>query len=253
MKILKSPSLLVFIFIAFLIGVPSLYISTQQESLGIQLLLFLVGSYGVSFAAFIALRSFHLAQESDELAGRLRSWRNSPMIYLAGIGIPAVLWLITAILGRLFSATIEPSWVGLAALPIIFITNLGEEIGWRGFALPRLLKSFSPLLASIVLGIIWGIFHIPLYWQRPVFAVLFLASTPALSIFITWLYLRTNGNLILITLAHASYNAWAQVFLTTSAERIMSVSVVVLWVFVGFLILRNGPGLLKNRELISDG
>jgi len=240
MKVFKSPSFLVFIFIAFLIGVPALYFSTLQVSTGIQILLFFLGSYGVSVAAFITIRSFHLTAESDELVNRLRTWRIHPTNYLAGIGVPTAIWLLTALFVYLPGNPIHASWAGLAIFPIIFITNFGEEIGWRGFALPRLLKSFQPLRASIILGVIWGVFHFPLYWQKPLFAILFLAFTPTLSIFITWLFLRSKGSILLSTLIHATYNAWGQVFLINNAEQIMAISVGLSWVFVMLFLARHG-------------
>ena len=253
MKFLKFSPLIFFILIAFLIGIPALYISTLQVSVGIQLLLFLLGSYGVGIAAFITLRSFHLTKESDELVTRLKTWRNSPANYLISIGISTVIWLLTALIVYFLGTTINASWIALAAFPIIFITNLGEEIGWRGFALPQLLKSYQPLNASIILGIVWGVFHFPLYWQRPLFAILFLAFTPALSIIITWLFLKSKGSILLITLVHATYNAWVQVFLTTNGELIMAVSVGVSWMFVILLLTRYGVRLSNSPGSLSEG
>jgi len=253
MKIFKSPPFITFVFIAFLIGFPALYISTLHVSLGIQILLFLLGSYGVSIAAFITLHLFHLTKESGELLNRLKTWRIYPVNYLISISIPTGIWLITAFIVYLAGSTINASWIGLAAFPIILITNLGEEIGWRGFALPQLLKSYQPLNASIVLGIIWGVFHFPLYWQRPLFAILFLAFTPALSIIITWLFLRSKGSILLITLVHATYNAWVQVFLTTNSELIMAVSVGVSWMVVIILLTRYGIRLSNSTGSSSEG
>ena len=253
MKIFKSSPLLNFILIAFLIGIPALYISTIQVAVGIQILLFLLGSYGVSIATFITLRSFHLTKESEELTNRLKTWRNTPMNFLASIGIPTAIWFLTALIVYLVGSTINASWVGLVAFPIIFITNLGEEIGWRGFALPQLLKYYKPLNSSIILGITWGAFHFPLYWQRPLFAILFLAFTPALSIIITWLFLRSKGSILLITLVHATYNAWVQVFLTTNSEFMWAVSVGVSWMFVILLLNRYGIGLTDSPVSLSEG
>ena len=253
MKTFRYSPFLVFILIAFLFGFPALYLSALQVSVGIQILLFLLGSYGVSIAAFITLRSFHLTKESVELINRLKTWRIYPINYLISISIPTGIWLITALIVYLIGSTINASWIGLAAFPIIFITNLGEEIGWRGFALPQLLKSYQPLNASIILGIVWGIFHFPLYWQRPLFAILFLAFTPALSIIITWLFLKSKGSILLITLVHATYNAWVQVFLTTNSEFIMAVSVGVSWMLVILLLTRYGIRLSNSPISLSEG
>jgi membrane protease YdiL (CAAX protease family) len=252
MKIIKSPPFLVFILIAFLIGIPSLYISTLQASVGILLLLFLLSSYGVGIAAFISLRYFHQTKEYAELIIRLKTWRNSPGNYLISIGIPTLIWLLTALIVPLLGKTTNPLWIGLASFPIIFITNFGEEIGWRGFALPHLIKSYTPLGASIILGLIWGAYHFPLYWQNPIFSILFLAFTPAFSILITWLFIRSKGSIFLSTLIHATYNAWGQVFLGTNKEQIMAVSVGVSWVLVILILARYGVSLSYSPDSLSS-
>ena len=93
-------------------------------------------------------------------------------------------------------------------------TNLWEEIGWRGFALPRLQKRFSPLVASLVLGFLWSLWHLALVLNPieemaalPIWANL--PYTLALSILYTWLYNHARGNLSVVSLFHAMTNAAA--------------------------------------------
>ena len=94
---------------------------------------------------------------------------------------------------------------------MFFNGPLGEEAGWRGFALPRLQQKFSPLIASIILGFIWGAWH----W---ILDFMHLSANPymfftrlgyiALAILFTWLYNRTKGKSLLpVFLLHASMNA----------------------------------------------
>jgi membrane protease YdiL (CAAX protease family) len=90
--------------------------------------------------------------------------------------------------------------------------SLGEEIGWRGFLLPELLRRMSPLAASVVVGVVWGLWHLPvdLYAgfglhgigavvARVVYAV-------PMSILFTWFFLRTGGSLLVALLLHTSLN-----------------------------------------------
>lgn len=89
---------------------------------------------------------------------------------------------------------------------------LTEEVAWRGFALPRLLDRMSPLAASLLLGAIWALWHLPILvsdpsGQRP--PVQFGLAVIAMSILHTWLYQRTNGSVLLVTLFHAMINALA--------------------------------------------
>lgn len=92
---------------------------------------------------------------------------------------------------------------------------LGEEAGWRSFLLPQLQKRFDPLLASVYLGLIWGIWHLPLHvtgYYNQVFGsswgglLLRLFTTIPLAIIFTWLYNRTHGNLLVTIVLHTMVN-----------------------------------------------
>lgn len=91
---------------------------------------------------------------------------------------------------------------------IDFIAN-GEEIGWRGYVLPRLQTKYGGLASSLILGVIWGFWHLPKYlthWNTVTF-LWFMAHMLSASIIYTWLYNGTRGSLLLVTLFHASTNA----------------------------------------------
>jgi uncharacterized protein len=120
---------------------------------------------------------------------------------------------------------IEEPW--LIPLIFLFMLFLGgsvqEEFGWRGFALPRLLEIQTPFLASLVLGVIWGVWHLPLVFISGVsqeymsFAV-FLPLTLAFSFIFTWVYLRTNLNLFSALLLHTTINTSLNLFPTVELE-----------------------------------
>ena len=98
-----------------------------------------------------------------------------------------------------------------AFLYVLFFSVLGEEIGWRGYALPRLLENFNALTSSLILGLIWGIWHLPLFWMAGNFHAnipfsAFLLQVIAFSIVYTWMFVGTNGNLLLPHLFHAASN-----------------------------------------------
>jgi membrane protease YdiL (CAAX protease family) len=90
----------------------------------------------------------------------------------------------------------------------------GEEMGWRGYVLPRLQSKYSALVSSLIVGVIWGIWHFPKFLapgNDSSFA-LFMVKVMADAILYTWLYNNTKGSLLLVTLFHASGNT-AGVFL----------------------------------------
>jgi hypothetical protein len=92
-----------------------------------------------------------------------------------------------------------------------------EEFGWRGYALPKLLRKFNPLSASLVLGAVWGLWHLPLFYipgtgQSNMPFWIFLCYTAEFSIVYTWLFLQTSRNLFSALLLHATINTSMAVF-----------------------------------------
>jgi uncharacterized protein len=132
-------------------------------------------------------------------------WRVSPRYYLYALGLPIVLLAIVnvelALLGESLDLAALPGRLPGYAATLVFVAFLGggfEEPGWRGFALPRLQRRHSPLVATLLLGLLWGLWHTPLY--GPLGFVLPLV----LAFYYTWLYNRT-GSVLLCILLHASF------------------------------------------------
>ncbi len=101
--------------------------------------------------------------------------------------------------------------VPIALVVTLFMGPLQEELGWRGYALPRLLRRWSSVRASLVLGVAWACWHLPLYGldaggQERAPLVLFLVSVVALSIVYTWLWLSTGRSLLIAVLLHSAIN-----------------------------------------------
>jgi len=143
----------------------------------------------------------------------------------------------------------------------MFSGPISEEAGWRGFALPRLQKKFSALISSLILGVIWTCWHIPLFFLTgatqmtipfPIYLVLVVTQT----IYATWLYNNTKGCLIITTLAHFSFNLTGtlitglvslmppMLFYMTAGPSLFVIVVVVIFVF-GAKYLSRKP----EREL----
>jgi len=88
---------------------------------------------------------------------------------------------------------------------------VGEELGWRGYALPRLLERFSPFVATLILGLIWAIWHVPAFYfpgmpQSQINLPMFFLGAVSISMFMTWHQLRSSGSLILAILTHLMAN-----------------------------------------------
>lgn len=111
---------------------------------------------------------------------------------------------------------------GEGASPMVFVpvfflfdalTN-GEEIGWRGYLLPRVQAKHGALAASLIIGLLWGFWHLPKYLGAENFAMFpwLMLKTAADAVLFTWVYNSTRGSLLLVTIMHASANT-AGVFL----------------------------------------
>jgi uncharacterized protein len=99
----------------------------------------------------------------------------------------------------------------LLILILAFTDGLGEEVGWRGFALPRLQQWLAPSVASVVLGGVWAVWHLPLLWTHGAplegrsFVLLLLQLVPTAVLF-TWVFNHTRGSVLIAVLLHATQN-----------------------------------------------
>jgi membrane protease YdiL (CAAX protease family) len=152
-----------------------------------------------------------------KLLGRLLIWRTNPLWYLVVILGPVVLTggvvLLNALMGGPALSLGMPllGVLSMLAFSIVPGSALGEEIGWRGYALPRLQSRMSALGASLIIGPIWALWHLPLWLtgtpgRTPTLYAAFVISVIALSVILTWVYNSTGGSLLMVVLLHATYN-----------------------------------------------
>ena len=103
----------------------------------------------------------------------------------------------------------------------LFGGALNEEPGWRGFALPRLQRRFTPLIASLIIGALWGLWHVPYHllgiYGGGAFGALIRVMDIPRAVLFTWVYNRSKGNLLILLLLHASTNTTSY-FLNRSWE-----------------------------------
>ena len=135
-------------------------------------------------------------------------------------GLFLIAWLLVNVQGggwgssALRGGVLESAWLLLVmfAHNLLLGGSLGEEIGWRGFLLPELLKRMSPLAASLVLGVVWGLWHLPIdlyasFGVQGLGAILMrVIYVLPLSVLFTWFYLKSKGSLLIALLLHTSLN-----------------------------------------------
>jgi membrane protease YdiL (CAAX protease family) len=141
-----------------------------------------------------------------ELYGRLLLWRVNPLWYVAALLVPAL--LLSALLGLLQLAGRQGPLVyfpAAGALVAGLVISVAEEIGWRGYALPRLEARYGAFLGSVLLGVAWYLWHIPMFLGQDVpmnlVLVMLLFFTGA-SLYMSWIARGTGQSLLLASLAH---------------------------------------------------
>jgi membrane protease YdiL (CAAX protease family) len=160
-----------------------------------------------------------------ELGSRMIRWRVGWQWYAAALLIPLAVVLgtggLNVALGAPDSAIrdLELSALVLAfalRLVIPFFSPLGEEPGWRGFALPRMLADRSPFEATLILGLIVAVWHAPLIFiAEEDLPPIFLLTTVAVTFFYTWLFIHSGGSVFITILAHATEGLISREFIGT--------------------------------------
>jgi membrane protease YdiL (CAAX protease family) len=177
---------------------------------------FLVGVFAPAFVA-LALTGYGEGRAGVErLLARIGRWRVGARLYLFAIGYMASTKLAAALIHRIavgawptFGHT--PFLLMLGAMVVSTAVQAGEEVGWRGYALPRLATHLGLGGASVLLGVIWALWHLPLFFlpgagsEGQSFPI-YLLHVTALSVAMSWLYWKAEGSLLLVMLMHASVN-----------------------------------------------
>lgn len=216
------------------------------------------GSFGPAVAGFLI--AWAHPGEGKLLLRSLLRWRISWAWYAVALLAPGLLWGVGLAIALAFGGTMPSpaAFGGLAWLPAYFLLilvlggPLGEEPGWRGVALPRLLGRTNALVASLVLGVMWLVWHLPLFWlegssQEGSSIPLFAVAVVAHAVMFTWMYLRTGGNLFAAVLLHAGVNttSWATGVLFPALEADARFQ----GIFVGVLAAAAVGLVLAQRDL----
>jgi len=217
--------------------------------------LYYLAAYGPSIAAFIVIGRWEGWAGIKSLLSRLIPRPASlPWYLVVLVGYPAIVltagWFADPdVFGRI------PGWdrlLGLLAISLFADAGpVGEEFGWRGFALPQLLKWRSPLAAALILGAIWFAWHLPAFFistltQSHLSIPLFALNNLVLSVIMTWLFLRTRGDLLLMILFHLIGNDCVGVLHVPFTAELAAETVVALIIVVcGGRHVRLPPPTIK--------
>jgi membrane protease YdiL (CAAX protease family) len=195
-----------------------------------------------------------------ELWGRMRKWRDGARWYLV-LAIPPAGVLITLFALKAFmSPAFAPGlqWFGL---PIGLVAGFFEEIGWTGFAYPRMQTRFGACGGAVLLGVMWGVWHLPVVdslgaasphgaaW--PAYFVSFVALVAAIRCLICWLYSRT-GSVLLAQLMHASFTGTLILFSAPHVSAWQEAGWYAVYAGLMWLVVLVGAGVMAWRGARTD-
>jgi membrane protease YdiL (CAAX protease family) len=192
---------------------------------------------------------------------RIVRWRVNIKWYAAALFLPFILRLaafgLTVASGA--KTIVNPEWawgdIFFDLIIVFFVVALGEEPGFRGFALPRLLNGRSALKASLILGVLHAIWHLPLFVtgdESPIIIFIIMAG----AVLNTWLFNNTNGSVFLAMLFHTSVNLQVGIFnpLFTAADAVTHTY----WLVAAYvatavtITLVTGKNLSRTQEMQAE-
>ena len=212
---------------------------------GPRTVIIVVGGFGPAAAAAVTIR--RSGGSLREWAGRIVRWRAPVLYYVYALGLPLLIMLgmnvALAALGQQLAWTSlldrVPGYLQTLLLTAVIFGGQ-EEPGWRGFALPGLQSRRSPLVATLILGLAWGIWHVPLYGPAGFVVPLVLAF------FYTWLYNKT-GSVLLCIVLHAGLTAAQDHLLLTADSPVVDAVLLGSYLAGALIIIAATRGRLGLR------
>lgn len=246
-----------------LLKVPTVNLVDGEMGPAWAIILFIIGGFVPSIVGIILTAKYEGKEGVKKLLKQSIKIKIGCKMFFTII-VVAVYFVISLILiAKLTTGNFEYSqfWIQLPTiLPLIILGPLSEEYGWRGFAIKRLLKCTNPNLTSLIIGLVWGLWHLPLFYmlgssqyELNIPFVAFLISVVGTSFIYTCLYQRTKGSIFSAILLHWLYTYVMQVVSSSvvrnSLYNWLEVIPAVIIGLVFAVIMRNYKGFdLSKRE-----
>ena len=231
--------------------------------------LLLLGTFAPSLSAVWLTARFEGATGVRALLERIFRFEVRWQYYVFAVTYIAVIKLVAALIHRAIMGAwprfgTEAWYVMIVAIIFSTPVQAGEEVGWRGYALPQLAARFGWRWASILLGVIWAFWHLPQFFlhQSDTYGqsfLIFMLQVTAISVAMAWLYARTNGSLLLTMLMHASVNNTKDIVPSTipgahnsfglTASPIAWLTVTLLWVCAIYFLARMPETSIQQSAL----
>jgi uncharacterized protein len=214
---------------------------------------------GPALAAVIVSQVAHGKTGIRDLLKGLIRWRVGLIWYIVAVLSPVVLLTVAQVVTKMLGLTVTIAMPQVNLSPYVifgfgvsFFANTCEEIGWRGFALPRLQKRYNALLATLIVGTLWGLWHLPLIFlagSMSEYPFVWFISIVADAFMYTWIYNSTKGSILLVALFHGSLNVWGLFITGVSPVAYALLNCVVAIVLIAVF----GKTNLSRRERVGAG
>ncbi len=255
------PAIFAFVVLAFgwswSIGFAATQVQARFPALSTALMM--VSGFGPSLAGLAVVAAFSTRQGFQDWLARCLNWRVGWRWFAVPFVLPpAVMLLALAIHSAMGGAM--PAMTAAAHIPMA-IANfglvlliggpLGEEFGWRGYTMPVIAEKLGWPAASLIIGTIWGLWHLPLFFlaataQSHMPIPLFMLNILAGSVVFGWLFERTQGSVLPALVLHTSLNAWAGLLVivptATSGGSYAIVTCLLVLIALVLLITTNAKG-----------
>ena len=222
-------------------------------------ILLILPAAGPTLAAIIVQRVLVGKTGANRWFRSLWRWRIRARWLGVAIALPAILLLADKLVAQAFGLPIawEPvnenrAGLVISAFVIALLSNPWEEVGWRGFALPRLQARHTAFTATLIVGTLWALWHLPIFFwtdnpmsQYPF--VLWFTSTVASAFIYTWLYNSTRGSVLAVALYHVLANTYGALIGGGSVAASCIVNVGAAVVLVGVFGMTNLARIERAR------
>lgn len=220
-----------------------------------------LAAYGPLLSALVTVRLTEGGGRVRELLGGLSPRRTSGSWLMVGLLSPLGLLLVASA----FAAATGEGWprlwafgrvnflpdLGIVAWPFWLLTfGIGEELGWRGYALPRLQTRYSALSATLLLTLGWALWHLPTFLYLPSYRGMSVAMIPGFvfglaagAVVLTWLFNSSHGSILTVALWHGTFNLVSAARAAAGTVAAVESVLVMIWAIV--VIVLYGPKRLS--------
>jgi membrane protease YdiL (CAAX protease family) len=216
--------------------------------------------YGPMLSALIVTWASQGGPELRELGQRMIKWRVRPIWWMAAVSPLIISLVVVLILNLVTGSQIHLSALGqvhflpplgIGALVLWILTfGIGEETGWRGYALPWLQKDRTALYATLILALVWALWHVPqfFYLFDPAIAIGWAIGLLAGAIVFTWLFNSSSGSILIVAIWHGCFNFTTASSAGNGILAAVVSTVVMVWAVVVIVLFK--PKDLSKQERV---